>query len=222
MSYFGVVVPTMNEAESIGPLVHALDKFADHIVVSDAATDNGLTAERALAAGAHVEFSGTFGGLEMAYRYGWGAIPKDWYVGHIDAGGSHDPQDLADMLDVATHDELDVVIGSRFGIGGQHHGAWHRRLTSRLASHALNFITFASYDDWTSGLRVYSPKAIATLRAHEFQAEGHAWQIEALWVCHQAGLRIAECPIVYEKSDSKLSTGRVTEAFRLWWRVLWA
>lgn len=217
---FAAIVPTMNEAETIGRLVRALDRFCDLVVVVDS-SDTATTRESAKAAGADYASHILPGSLGRAYSYGWGYIPRDWYVGHIDAGGSHDPADLCDMLDMAAHDDIDLLLGDRFGIGGEHRGKWHRKVTSRLASAALNLISFADYDDWTSGLRVYSPKAREILSRHDFTTSGHAWQIEALWVCRQAGLKIAEYPIIYKASPSHLSSSRVREAGGLWWRLLW-
>ena len=214
----GVVVPTKNEADTIGPLVKELDKIADKIVVSNAGESTDRGDEVAFSAGAEV-INCRQPGLGYAYWTAWGRIPDDWYVGHIDAGGSHDPQDLVDMVDIAAWNGYDLVIGDRFGLGGEHHGTWRRRVSSQLAAWMMNLISQAHFNDWTSGLRIYSPRAREVLSQHTFTTEGHAWQIESLWVCRQAGLKICEVPIVYRPSTSHLSAKRVREAIGLWWRL---
>lgn len=210
------IVPTIDEAETIGALVRSLDKTCDSVRVLDS-SDSSQTRDLARNAGAYV--SHVPGGLGHAYKMGQWFVDSDWYVVHIDAGGSHDPYDVGPMLDIAAKG-VDCVIGSRFCEGGEHHGPWKRRVTSRIASRALNAISFnTEIKDWTSGFRVYSPAAREVLAKHEFKAQGHAWQIEALWAIRAAGLRVAEFPIVYESSVSHLSSGRVKEAWSLYWTL---
>lgn len=215
--YVAAVIPTIDEAATIGELVRALDKVCDQVIVADASTSMG-TEIAALNAGA-VFLSVLEPGLEAAYDSGWNVADKDWHVAHIDAGGSHDPADLYPMLDLA-EEGFDVVIGSRFCPRGQHLGTWRRKVTSRLASSALNLISLADIADWTGGYRVYSPAARAILAAHEFTTSGHAWQIESLWVLRQAGMRVVEHPITYRPSASHLSAGRVREALSLYGRLV--
>ena len=221
MTYVAAVIPTIDEADTIGDLVRSLDKVCDRVIVADG-SDNGDTATEAFQAGA-VPIDG-LGGLGPAYKRAWGVVPtsRPWAVVHIDAGGSHDPADLYPMLELA-EEGFDVVIGSRFCPLGEHHGKWRRRFTSKLASFALNWIyPSTTIHDWTSGYRVYSPKARAILAAHTFTTTGHAWQIEALSVLIAHGCRIVETPIIYRSSVSHLSAGRVKEAARLFWRMAWA
>lgn len=147
-------------------------------------------------------------------------IAKPLHVLHIDAGGSHDPADVGPMIELA-EEGFDVVIGSRFCPLGEHHGPWRRRVTSQIAACALNLISLRNICDWTSGYRLYSPRARAVLAEHTFTTTGHAWQIESLWVLLQHGMRVIEQPIVYRSSVSHLSSGRVKEAAKLYWRLAW-
>jgi dolichol-phosphate mannosyltransferase len=215
--YLAAVVPTIDEAETIGDLARALDKMCDAVVVSDA-SDGPETCLEAQRAGAWI-YRTHQPGLGHAYQRAWemGARP-DWHVVHIDAGGSHNAADVYPMIELAEKG-FDVVIGSRFCPGGHHHGPWKRRITSRLASGALNFISLCDYSDWTSGFRLYSPRARAVLAAHEFTTTGHAWQIESLWTLIHAGMRIVEHPITYRSSRSQLSAARIQEAAALYWRL---
>lgn len=223
--YVAAIIPTIDESETIGALVRTLDKTCDQIMVSDSSDNPFETFNAAADAGALSRHVPRSMGLAGAYAWGGFKVDPDWYVVHIDAGGSHDPYDVGPMLDIAAKG-VDCVIGSRFCEGGEHHGPWKRRVTSRIASRALNVINGA-WDpngqyyvaDWTSGFRVYSPAAREVLARHEFKAQGHAWQIEALWTIFAAGLRVAEFPIVYESSVSHLSSGRVKEAWSLYWTL---
>lgn len=210
------IVPTIDEAATIGDLVRSLDKMCDEVAVVDDSADWATCV--AVNEAGHATISGPRDGLRGAYRKGGELGSSDWYVAHIDAGGSHDPADLYPMLELA-EEGFDVVIGSRFCPLGEHHGSWTRRFTSRWASRALNLISFSDISDWTSGYRVYSPKARAILAAHDFTTTGHAWQIESLWTLVNSGCRVVEQPIVYRASVSHLSRGRVKEAASLYWRL---
>lgn len=220
--YAAACIPTIDEADTIGALVKALDETCDMIYVLDEST-NDATMFAAIEAGARHVYMRNWKpenrGISGAYAWGNWTVDDDWHVVHIDAGGSHDPYAVGPMLDIAAKG-VDCVIGSRFCEGGEHHGPWKRRFTSRLASRALNAISFnTEIHDWTSGFRVYSPAAREVLAKHTFKMQGHAWQIEALWQIRAAGLRVAEFPIVYESSVSHLSRGRVQEAAGLFWEL---
>jgi len=211
------IVPTRDEADTIGALVRTLYKFCDAVVVVDyCSTDH--TVSVAYEAGALID-AAEYAGIGYAYRFAWDRLPADWWVGHIDAGGSHDPQDLCDMLDLAATRDYDVIVGSRFTFGGEDRAPWRRRVLSKTAAWVCNRNEMERVADWTSGLRVYSPRAREILAAHDFQTSGHAWQIEALWVARARGLNIVEFPITYRPSTSHLSSDSLGEAAGLLWRL---
>lgn len=214
--YLAAVVPTIDEAETIGGLVKALDKMCDLVIVVD---DSKTTQTLQAAIDASAEAGEGIGSLGGAYYVGADHLARpEWHVLHIDAGGSHDPADVYPMIELA-EEGFDVVIGSRFCPGGEHHGSWKRKVTSRMAAGALNLISLQDYSDWTSGFRIYSPRARQILAQHTFTTTGHAWQIESLHVLIAHGMRIVETPVIYRSSASHLSRGRVAEAASLFWRL---
>jgi hypothetical protein len=153
-------------------------------------------------------------GLGPAYLDAWAHIEPDWLALHVDVG--HAPDAARDVLDEAVESGADLVIGSRLCVGGSHQGSWKRRAMSVAAAKLCNAVSFYEHTDWTSGLRAYSPKARRVLSRHDFQCEGHAWQMEALWVARQNGLRVKEVPIDYVCGNSSLNAARVREAVGLW------
>jgi len=211
------IVPTRDEESTIVPLLKNLLNFADSVIVVDYRSSDA-TVELAQRCGVLVDQI-DYAGVGYAYEYAWDRLPDDWWVGHIDAGGSHDPQDLCDMVDLAARHDYDLVVGSRFCFGGEDHAPWHRRFLSKTAARICNRKGHDGFTDWTSGLRVYSPRARAVLAAHRFSTGGHAWQIEALWVAQTAGLTSVEFPITYEPSSTSLSTTQLTEAAVLLWKL---
>lgn len=206
-----VVIPTRNEPE-VDQIVKVIVNVGWQVVVADRSSD-GVTAERAMSAGARIVHPGP--GLGPAYLMAWDQIDHDEPVIHFDAGGSWDLDDLFDLS--FGMDEWDVLIGSRFVEGGEHHGPARRRRLSEAAAFISNQLRWGrAVGDWTSGFRYYSPRARDAIRAHEFRATGHAWQIESLAVVLNAGLKVAEVGVPYQSSSSSLDFGRMREAFKVW------
>lgn len=132
----------------------------------------------------------------------------------LDAGWSHDPRYIQDLVAV----DADVVVGSRFCPGGHHEGPWWRSLASRLYGRACAYTTGYKVRDWTSGYRAYSPAAIRAITSHELVSKRHACQAEFLQVCLDAGLTVREIPITYRvMPGSTMSWAAAREAVRLWW-----
>lgn len=212
------VVPTKNERDSIRFLVSQLRHVVGRVIVADASTDD--TAERAANAGAQVVFADR--GLRGAYLRAWEECSPDDVVVHIDAGGSHSIEAVRALIDVYDRTDCDMVISTRFDLGGTHIGNWWRKFTSRLAAWACNVATVRDFSDWTSGLRLYSPEARKVLSEYEWTTDFHAWQIESLYCAVREGLEIKEAPIHYVAGKSALNRQRVLEAARLWWGMLWS
>jgi dolichol-phosphate mannosyltransferase len=210
------IIPALNEAETIGQLVRDLKAQGVRvIVVNDGSTDD--TGSEALKAGAdsvlyHAQpwniGPSIIDGLKYAMRDG---SIKRFVV--IDAGGSHDPDDLPALLAV----KADIVIGSRFLPDSAYIGTHRRRDASRLAAWMLN-LTNKGYKltDWTSGYRVYSREAVGLLIYRNYTAPGHAWQIECLAKAIRAKMSIKEAPISYIAGRSSLTMKSIDDAFSIW------
>ena len=133
-----VVVPTYNEAlnvEQILTRVRRAVPLAAVLVVDDASPDGtGEIADRLAAADplVHVLHRPAKAGLGAAYLagFGWG-LQRDFDVlVEMDADGSHQPEQLPQLL--AALADADLVLGSRWVPGGSVVN-WpvHRRLLSR-------------------------------------------------------------------------------------------
>jgi glycosyltransferase involved in cell wall biosynthesis len=211
------VVPTMNEQETIGALVRTLNRWCDLVIVSDDSDD--ATSLHALNEGAKVVDPPP--GLGPAYLAAWAQIDPSWWVLHVDAGGSHPDQSIARVVNYARGGNADLYIGSRFVEGASHQGKVTRKYTSKAAGFACSLASGLDIRDWTSGLRIYSPRARAMLAQHPFRTSGHAWQMEALAQIVDRRWRVEEVPIDYHPSRSNLNAHRIGEAFQVW-MTLWA
>jgi dolichol-phosphate mannosyltransferase len=207
-----IVVPTLNEAENIDPLLHRLfvttacERFdAELIIVDDGSIDG--TRERAKAwmqdhpvrLLAREPDGGLAGAVLAGARETRGEV-----VVVMDADLSHPPDRVPDLVDPVLDNEADMVVGSRWTAGGMTPDwPWHRRLMSRLAS----WLAWPLVDvrDPMSGF-------FAVRREHLLQAapeaSGYKIGLEVI-VAGGESLRVIEVPIEFtdrKHGQSKLGT----------------
>ncbi|MGH3559829.1 MAG: glycosyltransferase family 2 protein [Mycobacterium sp.] len=114
-----IVVPAFNEAGVIGDVIADLRSVFEHVVcVDDGSGDD--TGEIALRAGAHLvrhpvnlgQGAAIQTGIEYARRQ-----PDAQVFATFDGDGQHRVEDVVAMIDRLAADDVDVVIGTRFGPG---------------------------------------------------------------------------------------------------------
>lgn len=220
---FCVIIPTLNEESTIVSLVEFL-KFnsCQVIVVDDNSKDN--TRDLAYEAGAYVVHNHDRLGLNKSLWKGFDlAIDYDYdYVVTIDAGNSHDPNQLFSMLELMN--DNDLVIGSRFLPFSKYdnsNGKFYRPTASKLAAKLCNLAQHRSnFTDWTSGYRVYRTDLLQSLKQFSYNAKMHPIQIELLGRANQLGAKITEYPISYVAGKSSFNWSVANEAFKIWLQVL--
>lgn len=218
----GAVITTRNEAGTIRALVSELraNGFAPVVVVDDQSDDHTL--DFAFDAGAKTLSNlSRYGiGLSLMRGWHWAILANCDYIVQIDAGGSHDPNEAMDLVELARATGAGVVIGSRFCKGARYTGNPKRALMSRLAAFMCNLAQHgAHYSDWTSGYRVFSRRALETLLPIQYRGRMHEWQIEVLARAGEAGLRIVEAPITYSAGRSSFNRKVAWAAFQMWGHV---
>ena len=106
-----VIIPALNEAETVGDVIVRIPTWIDRIVVVDNGSQDG-TVDRAAHAGAHV-VQEPHRGYGAACLRGLASAPDvDIYV-FVDADLSDDPRHMADLVDPITEEGADLVIGAR-------------------------------------------------------------------------------------------------------------
>lgn len=218
-----VVIPTLNEQDSIYDLVAYFTFNGLYVVVvDDDSTDE--TRELATYAGAYVIHNQDRKGLAKSL---WQGINKALeynfdYIATVDAGKSHDPNALFEMLTLMQNNDL--VIGSRFlpfSTYDNTKGKWSRPYASRLAAFLCNLAQKGSgYSDWTSGYRVYRTELLQGLKKFHYSSKMHPIQIELLGRATQLGAKITEYPITYIAGKTSFNKSTVSEAFKVWLQVL--
>jgi len=219
MNKFLVVIPTYNEAQSIGLLLLDLKSFnLDVLVVDDGSPDG--TAEVARSHGALVVSRVKKLGLGSAYRAGFAwALARDYeFVIQMDADGSHQVSDLVNLISAAY--SADVIIGSRWVKGGAiKNWSKGREILSRSANAYSQFMLGFSIKDSTAGFRIYSKKILRTMEVETILSEGYCFQIEMTRRAINYGAKVREVPITFIErkfGQSKMSFSIAIEAI---WRV---
>lgn len=208
------VVTTRNERETVGRLVSQLfDLGLDDVVVADAgSTDN--TPTLAQWRGAFVLDAGDRAPFSHALPLAWRAAlmrGADRLV-QIDAGASHDPAQVPELLG-RLDEGCELVVGSRFLPGSTYQGRPWRRRASILMAIACNASAGAYVTDWTSGYRAFSRPAARYLADVRYRALMHAWQAEVLGAALRVGLRVGEVPIRYVAGASSFRLRMACEAW---------
>jgi dolichol-phosphate mannosyltransferase len=224
-----VVLPTYNEAENLGNMVHALlalDLPVDVLVVDDNSPDGTGAIADALAK----DFEGRVSVLHRKRKSGLGDAYLAGFrhaleagaerVFEMDADFSHPVDALPAMIRLA--EDYDVVVGSRYAKGGSldERWSWPRRLLSRLGNVYARAVTGLKVNDTTAGFKCFRREALERLPLGDVRSQGYNFQIEMALRCQRAGLRVAEYPIYFRERDagvSKMTPAIAVEAlWRLW------
>jgi dolichol-phosphate mannosyltransferase len=224
-----VIIPTYNEQESLGPIVRRLRDSvpeADVLVVDDASPDGtGELAGKLSAADSSVHVLHRTGknGLGTAYIAGfyWALVQGYDAIVEMDADGSHQPEQLATLLNALAYSDL--VIGSRWIHGGRVMN-WprSRQILSQSGNTYVRLMLGIGLHDATAGYRVYRSTTLRRIELDQVQSQGYCFQVDLTLRTLQAGMTVTEVPITFiERSSgsSKMSRNIIIEA--LWMITRW-
>ena len=224
-----VILPTYDEAKTIHDVVGGVLRLrgVDVLVVDDSSPDGTAAIVRGLMAGEprlRLVERPARSGLASAYLEGFGRALDEGYdlIVEMDSDLSHDPAQLASLLDAA-RGRAHLVVGSRYVPGGSVTN-WSRiRLAlSRMGNAYASVMLGISVHDATSGYRVYRRELLQDLVAEPFHADGYGFQVELVMRSWLRGWTLDEVPITFrerEHGQSKLSRTIVFEA--LWLVTRW-
>ncbi|HKA09211.1 MAG TPA: polyprenol monophosphomannose synthase [Candidatus Dormibacteraeota bacterium] len=199
-----VVIPTYNERQNLERLVSRIlisRPDLDVLIVDDNSPDGTGEIADGLARGeprVSVIHRERKGGLATAYLAGFRyALARQYeYIVQMDADFSHRVEDLGSLI--AAAEAADVVIGSRSVVGGQAVARSPlRRLVSRLGSLYARALLGIPVWDCTGGFKCFSRRALLRVDLGAVRSRGYAFQVEVNHMCHRAGLRLVEVPIVF-------------------------
>ena len=219
-----ILIPALNEAGNIGPLVERcratigrIGVPAEILVVDGGSTD--ATVDDATRAGARVlrQDGRGYGG---ALRTGFQAA-RGRHVQTLDSDLSHEPEVIESLW--GARDRADIVIASRYVPGGGADMPKFRAVLSRILNVTFTRAFRLPVHDISSGFRLYQKAALdrITFRASDFDVLE-----EILILIYNSGGTIAEVPFQYRprqagKSHAKLFKFGVAYArtFHAMWQL---
>lgn len=208
-----VVLPCYNEEKNIPMMVNRLQTWlkempleAEFCFVNDGSVDDSAKLLHELCPRnyvSHVVNVGVAGALMTGFRI---ALDHRFdYVVQCDSDGQHPVGTIGPLVELARREAVDLVVGSRFGgvdIGSAYKSSLGQSLEStslvrwiggRVISSALRlFGPPASISDPTSGFRVYSRQAIASLIK---QMPDEYPEPETIALVSLAGLKVKEARV---------------------------
>jgi dolichol-phosphate mannosyltransferase len=222
-----ICLPTYNERENLGPMLHALGPLledGDRVLVIDDGSPDGtgeladrLAAEHSWLDVLHRPEKQGLGPAYLAgfqHALGLGAE----LVFEMDCDRSHDPADVPRLR--AAAESADLVLGSRYVAGGMIRN-WGpvRRLVSAGGSLYARLVLGVSVRDLTGGFKCYRRPVLEGIDLDAVRSRGYAFQIETTYRALRAGFRVVEVPITFvdrEIGGSKMSRAIMLEAI---WKV---
>jgi glycosyltransferase involved in cell wall biosynthesis len=188
-----VVIPTHNEAQSIGRVLADLpaDIVTEVLVVDSNSTDG--TPEIASKMGARV-LNEPRRGYGRACLTGLASASSPDVVVFLDGDYSDRPDELPLLLAPIIDGGADITLGSRLGRQNVQ-GAlpWHAAFGNRLAAGLIRFL----YGLRISDLGPFRAGRADVLRGLDLQENTYGWAVEIILKGALAGLRIVEVPVSY-------------------------
>ena len=223
-----VIIPTYNEAGTIGALLNELLKVLrvmprhewSVLVVDGHSSDRTphiVREKTANDARIHLVEEPEKRGIAIAYLTGINhaveVLHTDAFI-EFDGDGQHDPHDIPRM--VTKFDEgYDYVIGSRYVQGGgvPKDWAWRRKFLSRFGSIYARVLLGLPVHDVTSGFKLTRTKDLERripLTPEGLLTRHYAYKIQLLTQMVRSGARVTEVPITFRprEHDASKSTWR--------------
>ncbi len=218
MPGIAVIIPTLNEVESIAQVIAEIPAIVTEIIIADSGSTDGTQAA-ALAAGARV--------LELHAR-GYGracaaavasANPDCDIIVFMDGDGA----DRADLLQELTapiqRNEKDFVIAARVRhLRDRGAMSLHQIAAGHVLGFAIGAVTGTRYSDMCA-FRAIRRDALQRLDLREMT---YGWNIEMQIEAARHGLRILEVPLPYRcriGGESKVA-GSLRGSIRASWRII--
>jgi dolichol-phosphate mannosyltransferase len=224
-----LVLPTYDEAPNLEGVVRAAhavlgraapDGFRILVVDDESPDGTGRIADRLAGELAEVEVlhRAEREGLGPAYLAGFDHALRGGagYVMEMDADFSHDPADLARLLELVRSDRADLALGSRYvDGGGVRDWSLLRRLVSRGGSAYAAIVLGLPYRDLTGGFKCFRREVLEAIDLPSVRSKGYGFQVELTYRAVGAGFRVVEAPIVFRDrvhGHSKMSWRIAAEA----------
>ncbi len=166
----GIVIPALNEEQSIGSTVQRTLDASTGIVADSPVTSVSVTVVSDGSTDRTVEIAESFGdriqlivfeknrGYGAAIKAGWAQMPDADLLAFLDADGTCDPAFFTELAAVLDEQHADIALGCRLNADSEMPRI--RRLGNRLFAVLLSGLASTSVRDTASGMRVVRREAL--------------------------------------------------------------
>jgi glycosyltransferase involved in cell wall biosynthesis len=212
-----VIIPALNEAESIAQVVGSMpwNRIAECIVVDNGSTDG--TGAIAAAADARVVVSPRGYGAAM-HAGARAALESSTILVCMDGDGADDIGAMEELIGPIERDEADFVIGSRIR-GQREPGAMGA--TQVFAAHLISLLVRLLYGFRYTDMGPFRAIRRSSLEGMPMREMTFGWNLEMQIRAVQLGLRVREIPVNYAcriGGESKVS-GNLSASVKAAWRI---
>ena len=221
-----VIIPMLNEENSIGLVLRDLPAVNRVIVVDNGSTDDGPKVAKEAGALVVSEPQRGYGKacltgiaqVESLFRETNPCPIDSAIVVFLDGDYSDHPDELPQLVSPISEDRFDFVIGSR-STGEREQGAMHFQAIfgNWLACTLMRLFWGARFTD----LGPFRAIRLSSLQKLGMQDENYGWTIEMQIKAVNHGLRYQEVPVSYRKriGTSKIS-GTLSGTFKAGYKIL--
>ena len=195
MNRIGVIIPALNEAGNVGPLIRAVHNQPNTraVIVDNGSEDS--TAEEAEHAGAILVSEPRRG---YGYACAAGARKASLFevLVFLDADWSFAPEEMQRLTDPVLEGRADLVLGSRFrGYIEPGSMPFHQRFGNNLIVFLMNRFHGMGITD----LGPYRAIRASLLQQLPMREMTFGWPVEMIVLARKSGARIIETPVTYRK-----------------------
>ncbi|HBW46982.1 TPA: glycosyltransferase family 2 protein [bacterium] len=214
-----IVIPALNEGETIAEVIEGVKPFGDEVIVLDGGSRD-RTVENARNAGARAVYDGG-GGKGVAIRKAAFEAKYEIIV-FIDADGSHEPRDIPKLVELIRIDSADIVIASRLrGGSSELHGGFDEflRLTgSAFITACINKKFKVRISDSQNGFRAVRKDLLLRMK---LRSNSTTIEQEMLAKALKLGARVAEIPShEYSRKAGKSHIDPIFDAPKYLWSLI--
>ena len=198
-----IVIPTHNEAKTIGPIVFALDKRGFRvIVVDDGSGDNTIVEANKFGAEiiAYTKNAGKGRSVREGLEY---ALENNCEAAiTMDGDGQHSIDDIDKFIDEYKKSGADLILGNR--LHNPRKMPFVRRCTNFIMSFIISLLIIEKIEDSQCGYRLISRKGIEKMSLNTAKYEIES---EMLMEAKRRGLKMSSVNIdsIYEGETSQIN-----------------
>lgn len=204
-----LIIPCFNEGTVIGDVIrHARETFPNIVAVNDGSSDN--SAEEIHKAGAHLVNHpvnlGQGAAIQTGVEYARSQPGAQYFV-TFDADGQHQVKDVVSMLDRLRNEDVDIIVGTRFGRPRKEDDQvpWIKRLVLKTVVLLSPRTRKLRLTDAHNGLRVFNKKVADELN---IRMNGMSHASEFVTQMDERGWRVSEQPVDILYTEYSMSKGQ--------------